>query len=179
MAGVVETVAEPAKGPRGVAEREPEDFGISIGQGAFGDFPDGVGDFGGFVHNEENAFALVVKARERGGVLLGPRDLIDTPCAFARGIPAQQSRGGELVVFAAEEEVEPLAKLSPGFGFKLCFGVGGDYPAGVRGGGESPENEPADQRGLADAVAGSSGDFDRVVEGDKTSAYVVKDLNLP
>jgi hypothetical protein len=63
-----EALAEAAGGAGWVAEDDPEDLGVGIGQGSLGGFPDDVGDGGGLVHDEDDALALVVEAGESLGV---------------------------------------------------------------------------------------------------------------
>ena len=46
----------------GVAKGKPDDFGVSIGKGTFCGLPDYVGDFGGFVEDQQQALPFVVKA---------------------------------------------------------------------------------------------------------------------
>ena len=78
----------------GVAEGEPDDFGISVSQRAFCGFPNDVWNFGGFVEYQEQAFAFVVEACERGWVFLRPRDHINAPSALAIGVFGEEAGCG-------------------------------------------------------------------------------------
>lgn len=106
-----------------------------------------------------------MKSGEGLGVLLAPRDLVNAPSAFAVGVFREERGGGEVEQVPADEEIEPLAKFRPGLSLELGFGIGCDDAAGIRRGGEGPEDDPADAGGLADAVAGSSADLDCFVRG--------------
>jgi hypothetical protein len=52
----------------------------------------------------------------------------------------------------------PLGELGPGLGAELAFGVGADHAARVVQGRHRPQDDPGDQRRLADAVARGDGD---------------------
>ena len=64
-------------------------------------------------------------------------------------------RVGEPV--AVEAEAVPLGELGPGLGAELALGVGGDDAARVAHGRQRPQDDPRDQRRLADAVARGDG----------------------
>jgi hypothetical protein len=50
----------------------------------------------------------------------------------------------------------PLGELGPGLGTQLALGVGGDDAARVAQRRQRPQDDPGDERRLADAVAGSN-----------------------
>ena len=79
-------IAEPTDVSRGVAKGKPDDFGVSIGKGTFCGFPDNVGDFRGFVEDQEQALAFVVEACERRRVLFRPWNHVDAPSALSVGV---------------------------------------------------------------------------------------------
>src|SRR6185437_10194131 len=59
------TLPEPARILRRVAEGQPNDFCIFIGESAFRYFPDFVIDRAGFVEDQQDALALIVQASKR------------------------------------------------------------------------------------------------------------------
>ena len=85
-AAAVEAFAKAADVAGGIAEGEPDDLGVDVGQGAFGRFPNDVGDFGGLVEDDEAALALVVEALPCGGVGLVPRGLVNAPSLGTGGV---------------------------------------------------------------------------------------------
>ena len=153
-----EALAEAAGGARGVAEGQPEELGAGIGQGTLDRLPDAVGDRRSLIEQSEGAAALVVQAGDGLGVVLRPGDGIDAPGAVVagpRGIE-QRSRGvGEPVLVDCEPM--PLGELGPGLGAELALGVGGDDAARVAQRRQRPQDDPGDQRRLADAVARCDG----------------------
>ena len=58
---------------------------------------------------------------------------------------------------AVDRQPMPLGELRPGLGAQLAGGVGGDDAAGVRHRRHRPQDDPGDQRRLADAVARGDG----------------------
>ena len=82
-------------------------------------------DGGGLVEDDEKALAFVVHALEGFGILLGPWDHVDAPCALAVWVLGNEGSCVEDEVIAGEPaEVEPAAKFGPCFSFKLGLGVG-------------------------------------------------------
>ena len=154
-----EAFAEAAGGARGVAEGQPEQLGAGIGQRALDGLPHAVGDRRGLVEQGEGAPALVVQAGDGLGVVLRPGDGIDAPGAVVAGLRGIEQRGrgvGEPVLLTAERV--PLGELGPGLGAQLALGVGGDDAARVAQRRQRPQDDPRDQRRLADAVARGDGE---------------------
>ena len=90
-----EAFAEAAGGARRVAEGQPEQIRVGIGQRALDRLPHAVGDRRGLVEQGEGALALVVQAGDGLGVVLRPGDGVDPPglvAAGERGIDAARSR---------------------------------------------------------------------------------------
>src|SRR5690606_35399923 len=112
-----EAFTEPATVARRVAEHDPDDDRILVGQRALGDFPHLVGDGRRLVKEQEDYLALVVQAGERFGVVFRPRYEIHAPC-FGMSISARMD--AHLV------DVEPMRRdraAEPGCDFRRCFGA--------------------------------------------------------
>ena len=152
-----EAFAEAAGGARRVAEGRPEQLGAAVGQRALDRLPHALGNRRCLVEEGEGALALVVQAGDGLGVVLRPGDGIDPPgLVVARLRRMQRRRGvGEPVPVGAQRQ--PLGELGPGLGAELALGVGGDDAARVRKGRHRPQDDPGDQRRLADAVARGDG----------------------
>ena len=126
-AAAIKAIAEAADVEGWVSEGQPDDLGVTVGEGATSGFPNDVGDLGGFVEDDEKALALVVEALPRGGIGTVPRGLVDAPGLVSSGVFGEELGCGEGVELTREEaEIEPFAELSPGFGFELSFGIGSD-----------------------------------------------------
>ena len=91
----------------------------------------------------------------------------------------KEGGGGELEEVSGDEEVVPLAKFGPGFGFELGFGVGGDDSFGVGEGGDPPEDDPRNAGGFANTVAAGSGFLDGLGRSEEAVADAAEEGLLP
>src|SRR5690606_8371222 len=78
-----------------------------------------------------------------------------------------------------DEKAMPLRHLHPRLRLQLIFSVRRDDTYGVFVGGDGPQNDPRDEGGLADAVAGGGGELDRFARRNDTGAEILEDLTLP
>ncbi len=76
---LAEALAESAGIAGRVAERDPNDLRVLVGQRALGHFPHLVGDRRSLVEDQDDPLALVVQACEGFGVVLRPWDGIGSP----------------------------------------------------------------------------------------------------
>lgn len=178
LGGLVNVVEMP-RGHGWVAWGEPDDLSIGVGKGAGCNVPDDLGDFRGLVEDDKDALALVVKALEGGGVVLGPWDHVDAPGEELVAIIREERGRGEAEEVSSDIHVVPLAEFSPGLGPELALGVGGYDAASVLFE-HGPEDKHGDHGGLADAVAAADGDTDdSVIDVDDPVSDEFKDFHLP
>src|SRR6267142_1514207 len=78
-----EALPKPSGVPGRVAEGEPDDFGVLVGERAFGDLPNPVADCRGLVENHDDAPPLVMEPGKGLGVFFTPRDRIGAPQPLA------------------------------------------------------------------------------------------------
>ncbi len=120
---------------------------------------------------------------DRLGVVLRPGDGVDPPGLVVAGLRrVQRGRGvGEPLAVGAQRQ--PLGELGPGLGAELALGVGGDDAARVRQRRQRPQDDPGDQRRLADAVARGDGHPHRLVGRHQalvqSLAELLQDVALP
>src|ERR1700722_384507 len=95
MTKTPKTFLEPARIPRGVSTGQPNDFRVGVGESAFGRLPNQVWNGRGFVINNENAPAFVVKTGEGLYLVLRPRNSVNAPGLRMGLIARIKRRGGE------------------------------------------------------------------------------------
>ncbi|MBM3619163.1 MAG: hypothetical protein FJX20_00600 [Alphaproteobacteria bacterium] len=161
-ARLAEAFPEAAAVLRRIAEDDPDDLGVRVGQRALGDLPDRIGDGARLVEQQHDALAQIVQAGERLGVVRVPGDAIAAPGLGVTRRAADDRRLGQAEPVPAVHQVEPLHDLRPGLGAQLLIGIGGDHAHRILEGRQRPELDPGHQRRLADAVARSDGDVDRL-----------------
>jgi hypothetical protein len=72
---------------------------------------------------------LIVQAGEGFGTVFVPRQKVQSPGLFVRGIGADECGGSQIEERAATEQPEPLAELRTVAGGKLCLVRGGENAA--------------------------------------------------
>src|SRR5882724_8611594 len=156
MGSAFEALAKAACVACGVAINEPEELSVTVGEGTFGGFKDDVFDLAGLVEDQEEPVAFVMEPGEGLWFGLRPWDHVDPPSAFSGGILGKEGGGLQFKVLADDwaQEVEPFAKLGPGFGLELDLGIGGDDPTAIGEGDEGPQDQLRHCRRLGDAVTG-------------------------
>lgn len=158
---LAEALAESPGVARRVAEGEPDDFRLFVGQRAFDDFPHRIGDVGAFIGDDDDPLALVVQAGEGFGVVFRPSDRIAAPAILMARQDGENAGLGRLPPTPRDRQIAPLEHFWPGLGADLRFGVRGQDDAGVFAGIEAPRGQHADKGRLADTMAGRNRDPQR------------------
>ena len=160
-----EAFTEAAGGARRIAEHRPQQLGVGIGQRALDGVPHRIGDSRRFVEQGEGAAAFVVQAGDGLGVLLQLGNGVDPPGLVAAGLGRMERRRGVGEPRPIAAHGVPLGELGPGLCAELAFGVGADHAARIAQGRHRLQDDPGDQRRLADAVARGDGDPHRLALG--------------
>src|SRR6266550_1282371 len=146
------TLPEASSISRRIAKGQPDDFGLFIGHGSFGHFPNAVRNSRGFIKNQNNAFALVVQPLESIYVMLTPGDKINPPGKFMFGVVAADTRRAHIEPIRRIAQPEPLTYLRNGLGAELRACAGGSKYLAIRAGVHRPLHDHAHEGRLADAV---------------------------
>ena len=142
MAVAWEAFSETTSIAGGVAENTPYDFSILISKSPLRSLPYNVWDGRGFVKKHEYPATLIMEPGKSLCVSLAPWDHVHSPRSLVLRVTRVDGCCGKAEVLLSEEEVEPLSKFGPGFGFELCFSVSGNNSAGVGSSSHRPEDKP-------------------------------------
>ncbi len=149
-----EALAEPAGVTGRVAECNPDNLGVLVGQRPFGHFPHLVSDVRRLIEHQDDALAIVVQARERLCVVLRPRHRISPPALFVARVVGVDRRRRWFEPMRVDRQPEPLRQLWAGLGSQLVLCVGREYDLAVLAGRHCPMPDHPDLCRLADTVTG-------------------------